>query len=508
MTSTYSLANLPRRVKEDGERDANRYENLVLALSRRAQRIVREHGERLQQFWADAADAYGRVAAAAKEGRLVDDAKAYATDAAQRGALMLDILRERADRDAAHEAAGTPPVLIYDYDVILDGKTLSRPCNKALLRILPPEGVEVDERKRPFMIVEPRSGLGAGIGGFRPDSQVGVALHNGHPVYFVVFRQHPDPGQTLADAMHAEAEFVAEISRLHPEAPKSMVVGNCQGGWATMIMAACNPEITGPIVINGAPISTWSGKLGENAMRYNGGMMGGGLPALLLSDLGDGEYDGAYMVSGFEMANPGRNYFGKYYDVFAAPEKQRKSFLEFEKWWGAGRGGFEEAVIRMLILLAEAQAAIGRDRLEVSAEVLSHDEPFASLPPERRTALIQEQSIIVEFEPELAVKTLPDLLPKPEDRKRAVELVRFIAGRIAEMEPKTIQALETFHRILRLPPLALTAPTKDPLKTSTAAASDDLVQVVTDATAPAAEAPKSEAVFGPQSQKTKTKEPA
>ena len=134
MTSTYSLANLPRRVKEDGERDANRYENLVLALSRRAERIVREHGERLQQFWADAADAYGRVAAAAKEGRLVDDAKAYATDAAQRGALMLDILRERADRDAAYEAAGTPPVLIYDYEVILDGKMLSRPCNKVLLK--------------------------------------------------------------------------------------------------------------------------------------------------------------------------------------------------------------------------------------------------------------------------------------------------------------------------------------------------------------------------------------
>ena len=81
----------------------------------------------------------------------------------------------------------------------------------------------------------------------------------------------------------------------------------------------------------------------------------------------------------------------------------------------------------------QAQAAIGRDRLEVSAEVLSRDEPFASLPPERRTALIQEQSIIVEFAPELAVKTLPDLLPKPEDRKRAVELVRFIAGPVEKM---------------------------------------------------------------------------
>jgi hypothetical protein len=129
----------------------------------------------------------------------------------------------------------------------------------------------------------------------------------------------------------------------------------------------------------------------------------------------------------------------------------------------------------------------------VSAEVLSRDEPFASLPRQRRTALIQEQSIIDEFEPELAVKTLPDLLPKPADRKLAVELVRSIAGPVAEMEPKTIQALETFHRILRLPPLALTAPTKDPLKTSTVAATAELVQAVTDAPAPAAEAPKGRA---------------
>ena len=52
MTSTYSLKNLPRRMAEDGERDANRHENLVLAVSRRAERIAQEHGNRLQQFWA------------------------------------------------------------------------------------------------------------------------------------------------------------------------------------------------------------------------------------------------------------------------------------------------------------------------------------------------------------------------------------------------------------------------------------------------------------------------
>ena len=56
------------------------------------------------------------------------------------------------------------------------------------------------------MIVDPRAGHGAGIGGSKPDSQVGVALADGHPVYFVVFRPHPEPGQTLADVMRAEAD--------------------------------------------------------------------------------------------------------------------------------------------------------------------------------------------------------------------------------------------------------------------------------------------------------------
>src|SRR5271166_5244756 len=73
---------------------------------------------------------------------------------------------------------------------------------------------------------------------------------------------------------------------------------------------------------------------------------------------------------------------------------------------GIDRGGFEEAVIRMLVLMAESRATVRRDRLERSAKVLGHDEPFASLGAERRAALIREQSILVEFEPDLAVKTL------------------------------------------------------------------------------------------------------
>jgi len=643
------------------------------------------------------------------------------------------------------------------------------------------------------LIVDPRAGHGAGIGGSKTDSQVGVALRDGHPVYFVVFRPHPEPGQALADVMRTEAEFVAEIRRRHPDAPKPIIVGNCQGGWAIMIMAAANPEISGPLVLNGSPLAYWSGRLGENPMRYNGGLLGGALPALLMSDLGGGEFDGANLVSNFEQLNPGRNFFGKYYDLFAAPERSRKSFLEFEKWWGGfhfmneaeihwiveqlfignklargeariehgrpldiktirspiivfaswgdnitppqqalnwivdtyadeqeikirgqriiymvhdkvghlgifvsssiakkehtevtstmktiealspglyemtideqigegvdahfhvsfherkladiraidendrsderdfaaverfselstelyeigvrplvqamvtpqvvdllrkthpgrvsramfgdanplmkgvrdqaakaleerrpvdennpflfmerlwatsvinaldairdwrdaiyeetflsiygspamlrlgepfafertrkdpkalrflpevqqillniDRGGFEEAVIRMLILVAESRGTVRRDRLERSARVLGHDEPFASLGAERRAALIREQSIIVEFEPDLAVKTLADLLPEMEERREAMQVVEFIAGSVEEMEPKTIQMVQRFNAVLGLPGLALPAPTQDPLKESATAKPDDLTNVMTE----------------------------
>ncbi|NVO06569.1 MAG: DUF3141 domain-containing protein, partial [Rhodoferax sp.] len=267
-------------------------------------------------------------------GTLFQQAQDYSLDATQRLALTVDVLRERGNNDKSHEEAGTPPVLDYAYELIIDGRDLEQPVNYQLLRILPPAGVRVVEAKRPYMIIDPRAGHGAGIGGFKPDSQVGVALRAGHPVYFVVFKQHPEPDQTLVHVMHAEAEFLREIARRHPGSNKPVVVGNCQGGWATLILAAANPELTGPLVLNGAPVATWSGQIGESPMRYNGGLLGGVMPAMLISDLGKGEFDGAHLVSNFEMLNPSRNFFGKYYDLFADVDNKRESFLEFEKWWG------------------------------------------------------------------------------------------------------------------------------------------------------------------------------
>ena len=45
--------------------------------------------------------------------------------------------------------------------------------------------------------------MGPGIGGFKKDSEVGVALQFGHPVYFVIFFPEPEPGQTILDVSMA-----------------------------------------------------------------------------------------------------------------------------------------------------------------------------------------------------------------------------------------------------------------------------------------------------------------
>ncbi|MAU51212.1 MAG: alpha/beta hydrolase [Roseovarius sp.] len=307
---------------------------LGASLSRNGERMLADHGARAAAL-AEAVRA--QTAAATEEGghkALAAAWSEYLRDAAERGVLTLDALRRRGDIFLAHEAAECPPVLAYDYEVVVDGRELPFPCNYQLLRILPPEGVRVDETRRPFIIIDPRAGHGPGIGGFKSDSQVGVALKAGHPVYFVAFRRLPEPGQYLSHVTRAEAEFVREVMRRHPDAPKPIVTGNCQGGWATLLLAATNPDITGPIVVNGAPVAPWSGRIGENPMRYNGGVFGGAWVPMFLSDIGGGLFDGAHLVQNFELLNPARTMFRKYVDLYRDIDKGLDRFLEFETWWG------------------------------------------------------------------------------------------------------------------------------------------------------------------------------
>ncbi|MDO9265137.1 MAG: DUF3141 domain-containing protein [Desulfosalsimonadaceae bacterium] len=300
-----------------------------------------------------------------------NDAYEYWRDSTERSILFWDAMRKRGNIYLDHLHDGQPPVLVFDHEMIQDGRNFDRPVNYALVRILDRRDEERPDRRqsqrieihdqadsdhrgsdrirrhktsvarnapdatsRPIVIIDPRAGHGPGIGGSKQDSQIGMALDAGHPVYFMIFYTDPVPGQTLADVRNAQIKFVEKIRELHPRAPKPAIIGNCQGGWAAALIGAERPDLVGPMVFNGSPLSYWGGIEGVHPMRYLGGLWGGVWINSFLSDLGNNKFDGANLVSNFENLNPANTIWEKQYNLYANIDTEEKRYLDFEKWWG------------------------------------------------------------------------------------------------------------------------------------------------------------------------------
>ncbi len=266
------------------------------------------------------------------------DAWGYYVDSVQRSVLILDVFRERGDNMLANERAGQPPLLDFEHELVLDARQFDNPANYALLHITRCGRTHASDFERqdlrPVLVVDPRAGHGPGIGGFKHDSEVGVALHLAHPTYFASFFPEPCPGQTLTNVIHALRAFVEEIARRHGGlAP--VLYGNCQGGWAVALLAAACEGLDGPAVLNGSPLSYWAGAEGVNPMRLAGGLLGGAWLTHFIADLGGGRLDGAWLVQNFEGLNPANSWWQKNYNLYSQVDTERERFLEFERWWSS-----------------------------------------------------------------------------------------------------------------------------------------------------------------------------
>ncbi len=291
------------------------------------------------------------------------DWQEYFTDLGQRSVLFWDTLRQRGDNTLAHERAGYPLLLKFNHETLIAGEDLPRPVNYSLLQIIAGPGQQLDSKKQPVIIIDPRGGHGSGIGGFKQDSVIGESLRAGHPTYFISFSHSPRPGQTLADIVLAQARFIEEVSARHPASTKPVVIGNCQAGWALMGLAATRPELPGLIIVNGAPLSYWAGVNGRNPMRYTGGLLGGGWMARLGSDLGNDRFDGTWLVSNFESLDPANTWWGKYYHLFSEVDSEAPRFLDFERWWGSPtllNGEEIEMIVDDLFIGNQLSGGLGR----------------------------------------------------------------------------------------------------------------------------------------------------
>jgi pimeloyl-ACP methyl ester carboxylesterase len=259
----------------------------------------------------------------------------YLVDAGQRAVLFWDVMRQRGNQYEGHMAQTAPHVLQFEHELILDGRKLPRPVNYGIVKIRPPKGTVIDSLKRPFVVIDPRAGHGPGIGGFKAESEIGEAMRAGHPCYFIGFTPEPEPGQTIDAVIDAWAVFIERVTELHADAEgKPVAIGNCQAGWALMMLAAKRPELCGPIIVAGSPLSYWAGVRGANPMRYTGGLLGGSWLTALVSDLGYGKFDGAWLVQNFENLNPANTLWSKQYNLYANIDTEPPRYLDFERWWG------------------------------------------------------------------------------------------------------------------------------------------------------------------------------
>ena len=103
-----------------------------------------------------------------------------------------------------------------------------------------------------------------------------------------------------------------------------------------MMTAALRPDLAGPIILAGSPLSYWAGVRGKSPMRYLGGLLGGTWLTGARRRSRPRHFRRRQPHRQFrEPCNPANTYWQKAYNVFSQIDSEPERFLDFETWWGS-----------------------------------------------------------------------------------------------------------------------------------------------------------------------------
>jgi poly(3-hydroxybutyrate) depolymerase len=127
-------------------------------------------------------------------------------------------------------------------------------------------------------------------------------------------------------------KYLAEINVVVDDLGGAVhLIGLCQGGWMSAMFASRFPEKVKSLVLAGAPIDTDAGHGPIKKLAHT-------LPLETyreMVDIGDGRMLGKTMLAGWKDMHPGKQFFGKYLDLFAHIEDRSyiKRTEQFERWY-------------------------------------------------------------------------------------------------------------------------------------------------------------------------------
>jgi hypothetical protein len=212
----------------------------------------------------------------------------------------------------------------------------SVPVNYALVRIVPPKGV--DGRRRQAAVRDHRSARGAtapASAASRTIRRSAWRLSRRPSGLFRDLLPEPSRGRRCAtSARRAASSCARSCASCIRDSQKPAIVGNCQGGWAAMMLAASGPDDRGPLVINGAPMSYWGGATTAIPDALLGGLLGGTWLSRSRPTWAPASST-ARTWSELREPQPGQLAVGQVLPpVRQHRHRAAERFLEFERWWG------------------------------------------------------------------------------------------------------------------------------------------------------------------------------
>ena len=82
-------------------------------------------------------------------------------------------------------------------------------------------------------------------------------------------------------------------------------------------------------------------------MRLTGGLLGGSWITTFLADLGNGQFDGAWLIQNFENLKP-EAVWEKCANLLLNVDKEQDRFLEFERWWNGWYSFSREEIVEIV----------------------------------------------------------------------------------------------------------------------------------------------------------------
>ncbi|MFH0798317.1 MAG: alpha/beta fold hydrolase [Candidatus Woesearchaeota archaeon] len=187
----------------------------------------------------------------------------------------------------------------------------------------------LDRNVIPTMIIPPQAGHHSSIADYgKGQSLAECLLDNGKTSVYVT--------EWLGAAQRRKNEtiddFILAMDRMvDASGGKVNLIGLCQGGWQSAIYASLFPEKVSSLVVAAAPIDF---RVGDGKIQFYADNYPMSFYEYLVN-LGSGNMNGRFMVTGFKMLNPYDRFFNDYWDLYdnINDEKFMERHRKFRDWY-------------------------------------------------------------------------------------------------------------------------------------------------------------------------------